>query len=189
MAYACRSIPAYFAKKTFAQGEGPGNGWVCPSIKVASWTNFKNAMKEKRTGKRKAPSHDILQKEEIVIQRLSISAREFVPFEHEEVTLRNIKNARKRHFAPVVGGRVACDVLAAERGRSCTCLEQIPDLKVVHVRFIDPNDGDDRDVASMTGNLLERGQWKRPFKRANAQSLPPTKAHVKPSQGVSRCWK
>ena len=32
---------------------------------------FKNAMKEKRTGKRKARSHDILQKEEIVIQRLS----------------------------------------------------------------------------------------------------------------------
>ena len=41
---------------------------------MASWTNFKNAMKEKRTGKRKASSHDILQKEEIVIQRLSPEA-------------------------------------------------------------------------------------------------------------------
>ena len=84
---------------------------------------------------------------------------------------------------------MACDVLAAEQGPSCTCLEPIPDLKVVHVRFIEPNDGDDRDAASMKGNRLERGQWNRPFKRANAQSLPITKAHVKPFQRVSRCWK
>ena len=80
---------------------------------------------------------------------------------------------------------MVCDVRAAEQGLSCTCLEQIPDLKVVHVRFIEPNNEDDRDAASMTGNRLERGQWKRPFKRANAQSLPATKAHVKPSQRVS----
>ena len=118
---------------------------------MASWKNFKNAMKEKRAGKRKAPSHDILQKEEIVIQRLSpevsgkaqkysrIGAREFVPFEYEEVTLHHIKNACKRHFAPVVGERMVCDVLAGEQGPSCTSLEQIPDLKVVHVRFIEPN--------------------------------------------------
>ena len=137
---------------------------------------------------RKAPSHNILQKEEIVIQRLSpevsgkaqkysrIGAREFVPFEHEEVTLHHIKNACKRHFAPVVGERMVCDVLAGEQGPSCTSLEQIPDLKVVHVRFIEPNDGDDRDTVSMTGNRLERGQRKRPFKRANALSLPATKA-------------
>ena len=32
-------------------------------------------MKEKRTGKQKAPSHDILQKGEIVIQRLSLRYR------------------------------------------------------------------------------------------------------------------
>ena len=80
---------------------------------AAQWKNFKNAMKEKRTGKRKAPSHDIIQKEEIVIQRLSpevsgkaqkysrIGAREFVPFEFEEVTLDNIKVACRRHFAPI----------------------------------------------------------------------------------------
>lgn len=119
---------------------------------AAQWKNFKNAMKEKRTGKRKAPSHDIIQKEEIVIQRLSpevsgkaqkysrIGAREFVPFEFEEVTLDNIKVACTRHFAPIVGERMVCDVLAGEQGPSCTSLEQIPDLKVVHVRFIEPID-------------------------------------------------
>ena len=110
---------------------------------AAQWKNFKNAMKEKRTGKRKAPSHDIIQKEEIVIQRLSpevsgkaqkysrIGAREFVPFEFKEVTLDNIKVACRRHFAPIVGERMVCDVLAGEQG-----------LKVVHVRFIEPIDGD-----------------------------------------------
>ena len=41
------------------------------------------------------------------------------------------------------------DVLMGEQGPSCSSLEQIPDLKVVHVRFIEPND---RDVASMAGN-------------------------------------
>ena len=32
-----------------------------------------------------------------------------------------------------------CDVLAGEQGPSCASLDQIPDLKVVHVRFIEPN--------------------------------------------------
>ena len=156
---------------------------------MATWKNFKNAMKEKRTAKRKAPSHDILQKEEIVIQRLSpevsgkvqkysrIGVREFVPFEYDEVTLDNINNACRRHFAPVVGERMVCDVLAGEQGPSCTSLEQIPDLKFVHVRFIEPNDG---DAASMIAHdrkpRLERGQPKRPFKKANTQLLPATKA-------------
>ena len=34
---------------------------------AAQWKNFKTQMKEKRAGKRKAPSHDILQKEVIII--------------------------------------------------------------------------------------------------------------------------
>ena len=85
-------------------------------------------MKEKRTGKRKAPSHDILQKEEIIIQRLStevsgkaqkysrIGPREFVPYEYDEVTLDNIKHACIRHFAPIAGECMICDVLAGEQG-------------------------------------------------------------------------
>ena len=134
-------------------------------------------MKEKRIGKRKPPSHDILQKEEIVIQRLStevtgkaqkysrIGPREFVPYGYDEMTLNNIKDACTRHLAPAVRERMTCDVLAGEQGPSCGSLEQIPDLKVVHVRFIEPND---RDVASMAGNHVKRDeQPKRPFRRAN----------------------
>lgn len=151
---------------------------------ATQWKNFKTAMKEKRTGKRKAPSHDIVQKEEIVIQRLStevsgkaqkysrIGPREFVPFDYEEVTLDNIKNACRRHFASIVGERMVCDVLAGEQGPSCSSVQQIPDLKVVHVRFIEPND---RDVDAEDRMELDRLPLKRPFRRANTQSLPVTK--------------
>ena len=158
---------------------------------AAQWKHFKTAMKEKRSGKRKAP-HDILQKEEIIIQRLSaevsgkaqkhsrVGPREFVPFDYDEVTLENIKNACRRHFAPVVGERMICDVLAGEQGPSCTAIQQIPDLKVVHVRFIEPNDRDaDHDTASMAADRMsERDrQLKRPCRQAVTQSLPVTKVH------------
>lgn len=40
---------------------------------ATEWKNFKTAMKEKRTGKKGGRvSHDILAKEEVVIQRLSV---------------------------------------------------------------------------------------------------------------------
>ncbi|KAJ7382680.1 hypothetical protein OS493_033472 [Desmophyllum pertusum] len=103
-----------------------------------------------------------------------IGPREFVPYEYDEMALSNIMSACSRHFASMVGEHMICDVLAGEQGPSCASLEQIPDLKVVHVRFIEAND---RDVASVVGNRVEcEEQPKRPFRRANAQSLPVTKA-------------
>ena len=67
---------------------------------AAAWKNFKTAMNEKRTGKKGGRvSHDILAREEVVIQWLSmhvsgkaqkysrIGPREFVPYDYEEVTL------------------------------------------------------------------------------------------------------
>ena len=40
-----------------------------------AWRKYKHAIAEKRTGKKKAPSNDILKKEEIVIQRLMVWSR------------------------------------------------------------------------------------------------------------------
>ncbi|KAJ7382600.1 hypothetical protein OS493_033957 [Desmophyllum pertusum] len=98
---------------------------------AAQWKNFKTQMKEKRAGKRRAPSHDILQKEVIIIQRLSAE----------------------------VSGKAQ---KANPRPKSCART------------FIEAND---RDVASVVGNRVEREeQPKRPFRRAIAQSLPATKA-------------
>ena len=44
--------------------------------------------------------------------------------------------ACQKHFLPRVGKNLVCDVLAGEQGPSCSMVEQIPDLKLVHVRFI-----------------------------------------------------
>ena len=71
MAYRCRSIPAYFAKRTLQKERGLVTVRLVIHKVIhkmaAQWKNFKNSMKEKRTNKRKAPSHDILQKEVYVI--------------------------------------------------------------------------------------------------------------------------
>ena len=40
------------------------------------------------------------------------------------------------HFAPQTGRNVICDVLAGERGPSCSNIKQVPDLKLIYVRFI-----------------------------------------------------
>jgi len=46
---------------------------------------------------------------------------------------------------------MVCDILAGEQGPSCSSLQQIRDLKVVHVRFTEPNDPD-----ADTGDHMER---------------------------------
>jgi hypothetical protein len=57
-----------------------------------------------------------------------------VPFEFNDVTIENIKTACLKHFA--VEPSMTCDVLAGEQGPSCHSFKQVPDSKVIHVRFI-----------------------------------------------------
>lgn len=132
----------------------------------AAWKNYKTQMKEKRTGKKKNNSGvRILEEECIVVQRLSadvsgkaqkytrIGAREFVSFEYDEVTVDNIKLACLNHFDV---GEMVCDVVAGEQGPSCSSIKQIPDLKVIHVRFIHGSD------AGAGSNVDEGDKRKRP---------------------------
>ena len=58
-----------------------------------------------------------------------IGAREYVPFEYEEVTFDNIVLACEKHFEKKLDKGMVCDILAGERGPSCNILSQIPDLK------------------------------------------------------------
>ena len=100
-------------------------------------------MAAKRGNKKNA----ILEQESMTVQRLSaevtgkaqkytrVGAREFVPFEYEELTAENIKRACLRHFDVFEGA--VCDVLAGEQGPSCSSIKQIPNLNVIHVRFIE----------------------------------------------------
>ncbi|KAK6174147.1 hypothetical protein SNE40_017478 [Patella caerulea] len=94
-------------------------------------SEFKSQMKAKRTSseacKKDTSYSKILKDESIVVQRMSalvsgkaqkytrIGAREFVPFQYEDVCIDNIKTACIDHF----NSDEICDVLAGEHGPSC----------------------------------------------------------------------
>ena len=95
----------------------------------------------------------ILSREEMVVQRLSselsgktpkytpLGPREFVGFTAGDVTLDEIKSACLTHFIKIDGtikGSV-CDVLASERGPSCSNIDQIPNVSLIHIRFVHNN--------------------------------------------------
>ena len=65
--------------------------------------------------------------------------QEFVPFFFEEVTIPNIIAACNKHFKKRAKG-MSCDVLASERGQSCTKISQLPSLKLFHIRFVMTDD-------------------------------------------------
>ena len=123
-----------------------------------AWKRLKEKVKEKRTKKDPPKDHRRRPKgEQLTVQRLSaevsgkaqtytrIGPREFVPFEEdEEMTIGNINSACERYFISKIGKNLDCDVLAGEQGPSCKIVSQIPDLKVVYVRFI-PSDSDGGD--------------------------------------------
>jgi len=45
-----------------------------------------------------------------------------------------------KHFGLSVDGPLCCDVVAGEQGPSCSSVKQLPDFKVIHVRFIEKTD-------------------------------------------------
>lgn len=122
---------------------------------MSAWNNFATKMKAKRTtrGKKKGGSGGETVKEEIVVQRMSsdvsgkaqkycrIGPREFVPFqEYGELTLENIITACQKQFANRIERGMVCYVLAGEQGPSCRKIAHIPDMRVIHIRFVKPHD-------------------------------------------------
>ena len=120
-----------------------------------AWEEFRKKIKMKRTGNKPGNvasgggvGNSILQSGEIIVQRLSaevsgkaqkytrIGAREFVEFKYPEVTLENIKSSCENHFKSQLGSDYYCDILAGDQGPSCSSLSHIPNLKVIHVRFV-----------------------------------------------------
>ena len=119
---------------------------------AAEWRNFKAKMKTKRIDKGKGKKKDNVsafneENDTLVVQRLSaevsgkaqkysrIGAREFVSYDYEEFTIANIRRACEKHFA--VDKSMSCDILAGEQGPSCDTVKQIPDSRVIHVRFVE----------------------------------------------------
>lgn len=108
-------------------------------------TKWKNCAKGKRDSGKSAK--DL---ETIVVQHLSVEvsgkaqkysqvgAREFVSFkEFNELSISNIKKACMKQYG--LSETMSCDVLAGEQGPSCSSVKQLPNLKVIHMRFIECN--------------------------------------------------
>ena len=129
---------------------------------IAKWRKYANMIKAKRTnnvnakktvksdaGQKNGGASDvsILERKEITVQPLATEAtgkakkyertgpHEFVKFPYEEVTIPNIVKACNKHFEKRLRG-MSIDVLASERGPSCSKISQLPNLKLVHVRFV-----------------------------------------------------
>ena len=41
-----------------------------------------------------------------------------------------------KHFASTIEENMECDIRVGEQGPSCTSVDHIPDLRVVHIRFV-----------------------------------------------------
>ena len=51
-----------------------------------------------------------------------------------------------------------CDVLAGEQGPLCSSLDQIPDMRVVHIRFIEPVQSSEHEAAVHVMQGIKRRQ-------------------------------
>ncbi len=136
------------------------------------WEGFENRMKAKREinckRKQQATPNKV---DHLTVQRLSsdvsgkaqkfsrIGPREFVSYPHGDITIDNIKKACETHFLSQLKMNVECDVLAGEQGPSCTSLDQIPNLKLIHVRFVGTAK---RDSSAFSSEFLADSELGRP---------------------------
>ena len=113
---------------------------------MAEWRRYAAIQKAKRKGKKTGEESTVA--EEIVVQRMSadvsgkqqkytrIGPQEYVPFEHEEITIANIKDACKKHFRPQIEKNLICDVLAGERGPSCEKMAHISNVEIADLLLL-----------------------------------------------------
>ena len=124
----------------------------------ALWKKYEEKIKAKqdvntkRKNDAKGPHGNkiCIQLDKLTVQRLSsavegkaqkysrIGPCEFIPYKSSDITVDGIKQACLNHFQNTgdVGKGMEVGILAGERGPTCTELHQIPDLKLIHVRFI-----------------------------------------------------
>ena len=85
---------------------------------------------------RKAAPNDIL------VQRMSSTAsgrlKKFEPLDTRDFTIENIKESCEKYYQAPEG---SCDILASDRGPSCTKLDQIKGKKVHFICFLQPKSG------------------------------------------------
>ena len=112
-----------------------------------TWDSFEKRVGVKRTGTT-AKKVGMNVPNDILVQRMSPNAsgrlkkyepldtRDFIPFDdYEELTIDNVKEACEKFYKAPEG---SCDILASDRGPSCTKLEQLKGKKVYFIRFLPP---------------------------------------------------
>lgn len=112
-----------------------------------TWESFEARVGTKRTAG-EAKRVGIKVPNDILVQRMSSTAsgrlkkfepldtRDFVPFsDYDDLTIENVKDACEKFYHAPKG---TCDILASDRGPSCSKLEQIKGKKVYFIRFLPP---------------------------------------------------
>lgn len=127
------------------------------------WEDFvaRVGMKRSGAGEGKKGAGSKVVPNDILVQRMSSTAsgrlkkfepldtRDFFPFgDYDDLTIANIKEACEKCYQAPEG---SCDILASDRGPSCTKLEQIKGKKVYFIRFLPPKS---TDVAPKLGQQL-----------------------------------
>ena len=134
---------------------------------MAEWRHFANKQKEKRGKGQNASKKDKSDVgSELTVQRMTsdvsgkqqkysrIGPREYVAFDCEDLSIENIRSACQRHFANAIEKGMVCDVLAGERGPSCSKMSQIPDLKVFYVRFVKKDPAEDEEEVVVVSRMF-----------------------------------
>ena len=65
-----------------------------------------------------------------------IGPREFVPYRKSDLTIEGIRSACADHFASKIDVDQMIDIVATEHGPLFSSLQQVPDLKLIHIRFV-----------------------------------------------------
>ena len=90
----------------------------------------------------------------------------------DDLALNNIKLASQKHFLPGVGKNLVCNMLAGDQGPSCSMVEQIPDLKLVHVRFINVPDKEPEEDPLKLDDYLPVSNFLVPSRKRPETSVP-----------------
>ena len=156
------------------------------------WQDFAQKVKKKRLNKESEKASTdigchILNSKEMIVQPLEsdpsgkakkyerTGAQEFVEFDYEEVSIENIKRACNYHFKNRIPYGMTCDILASDRGPSCTKMNHLPNLKVIHIRYIKRNDDSgsaDRDSGIVDTNPLALATNSRTFSKSSTVFKP-----------------
>ena len=112
------------------------------------WKNLKKMMERKRDiNKKGKPKHPV-KADALTVQRLStnvsgkaqkysrIGPHDFVPYRRDDLPLEGLTSACREHFSSTIEADQMIDIVASEQGPSCSSLQQVPDLKLIHFRFV-----------------------------------------------------